>query len=139
MKTIGKVDSEVFVIKAQDDNKDIEGNKFTISIPDNICLSQTANLPAKLKLCVGARVMLTDNISVSDRLINGSIGTVKYLDTRSNPLCSEIYMKFDDPKAGNSLKDRSRCGELKECVPITAGAKKFPLKKWKITVIAERK
>ena len=90
MKTIGKVDSEVVVIKAQDDNKDIEGNKFTISIPDNICLSQTANLPAKFKLCVGAMVMLTDNISVSDRLINGSIGTVKHLHKKSKPLCSTI-------------------------------------------------
>ena len=75
---IGKLDSEVVVIKAQDGNKDIETNTCSISIPDNISLSQTANLPAKLKLCVGARVMLTDNISVSDRLINGSIGTVKH-------------------------------------------------------------
>ena len=75
---IGKLDSEVVVIKAQDGNKDIETNTCSISIPDNIGLSQTANLPAKLKLCVGARVILTDNISVSDRLINGSIGTVKH-------------------------------------------------------------
>ena len=87
-------------------------------------------LPTYLQnLWVSARVMLTDNISVSNRLINGSIGTVKYLDTRSKPLCSKIYMKFDDPKVGNSLKDRTCCGELKECVPITARAKKFPLKK----------
>ena len=35
-------------------------------------LNQTGNLPAKLKVCVGARLMLTDNISVADRLINGS-------------------------------------------------------------------
>ena len=48
-------------------------------------------------------------------------------------------MKFDDPKAGNSLKDRRVRGELKECVPITARTKKFPLKKGKSTVIAERK
>ena len=48
-------------------------------------------------------------------------------------------MKFDDPKAGNSLKDRRLCGELKECLPITARAKMFPLKKGKSTVIAERK
>ena len=45
-------------------------------------------------------------------------------------------MKFEDPKAGNSLKDRRRHGELKECVPITA---RFPLKKRKSTGIAERK
>ena len=82
--------------------------------------------------------MLTDNINVFDRLINGSIGTVKHLDIRSNSLCSTIYVKFDDPKAGNSIKDR-RQNELKECVPIIARAKKFPLKKGKITVIAERK
>ena len=76
---IGKLDSEVVVIKGQDGNKDIETSTCSISIPDNISLSQTANLPAKLK-CVGARVMLPDNISVSDRLINGSVGTVKHLD-----------------------------------------------------------
>ena len=73
--------------------------------------------------------MLTNSISVSDRLINGSIGPVKHLHRRSEPFCSPIYLKFDDPKAGNSLKDRRLHGELKECVPITARAKKFPLKK----------
>ena len=83
--------------------------------------------------------MLTDNISVSHRLINGSIGTVKHLDRRSKPLCSTIYVKFDDPKAGNSMKDRRLRGELKECVPVTARAKSFPLKKGKSTVVAERK
>ena len=83
--------------------------------------------------------MLTDNISVSDRLISSSIGLVKHLDRRSKPLCSAIYVKFDDLKAGNSMKDRRLCGELKECVPITALAKRFPLKKGKSTVITERK
>ena len=83
--------------------------------------------------------MLTDNISFSDRLISGSIGTVKHLDRRSKPLCSTIYVKFDDPKAGNSMKGRRFRGELKECVPITARAKRFPLKRGKSTVIAERK
>ena len=38
-------------------------------------LSQIANLPTKLKLCVGTAVMMTDNISVCERLINVSIGT----------------------------------------------------------------
>ena len=46
-------------------------------------------------------------------------------------------MKFDDPKAGNSIQDRRFHGELKECLPITARAKRFPLKKGKSTVIAE--
>ena len=70
--------------------------------------------------------MLTDNISISDRLINGSIGTVTHLDRRSKPLRTTIYVKFDDPKTGNSLKDKRLCGELKESVSITARAKRFP-------------
>ena len=77
--------------------------------------------------------MLTDNVSVSDRLINGSLGTIKHLDRRSKPLCSTIYVKFDDLKAGNSLKDK------RLPLQITARSKKFPLKKGKSTVIAERK
>ena len=82
--------------------------------------------------------MLTDS-SVSGRLINVSIGNLKHLNRRSKPLCSTIYVKFDDPEPGNSMKDRKLRGELKECVPITATAKRFPLKKGKSTVIAERK
>ena len=42
-------------------------------------------------------------------------------------------------EAGNSMKERRFRGELKECVPITARAKKSPLKKGKSTVIAERR
>ena len=45
---------------------------------------------------------------------------MKHIDRRSKPLCSTIYVKFDDSKAGNPLKDRRLPGELKECVPITA-------------------
>ena len=107
---ISKLDSEVVILKAQDGNSNIETNTCSISIPDNINLSQTANPLAILKLCVGSRVMFTDNTSVSDRLINGSIGTVKHIDRRPKPLCSTIYVKFYDPKAGNSLKDRRLCG-----------------------------
>ena len=132
---ICKLDSEVILFKTQDSNKDIETNTCSISITDNIGLSKTANLPAKLKLCVGARVMLTDNISISVRLIEGSSGTAKHLVIRSKPLRSTISVKFDDLKAGNSLKDIRLHGELKDCVPIIARAKRFPLKKGKSTVM----
>ena len=50
-----------------------------------------------------------------------------------------MYVKFDDPKVCNSVKDRRHCGELKKCIPITARAKRFPLKKGKSTAIAKRK
>ena len=72
---IGKLNPEVVLFKVQDSNKDIETNTYSISVPDNIGLFQTVNLPAKMKLCVGATVTLTDNISIFDKLINVSIGT----------------------------------------------------------------
>ena len=81
--------------------------------------------------------MLTDNISVSDKLSNSSIGTVKHLDKRWKPLCSTIYVTFDGSKAGNSLKDGRLRGELKECVPITAGMR-FLSKKGRSTIIPWR-
>ena len=74
--SICKLDSEIVVFKAQDSKKDTEANTCSITIPDNISLSQTSNSPVELKWCVGARVILTNNINVFDRLINGSIGTV---------------------------------------------------------------
>ena len=82
---------EVVIIKAQDSNEVIEGNTCSISIPDNIGLSQTANLPAKLKLCVDAMVMLTDNTNASDRLINGSIGTAKPLGNQSHFVVQYVW------------------------------------------------
>ena len=91
---ISKLDSEVVLFKAEDSNKDIETNTCSIYIPDYIGLSQTANLPAKLKLCLGARVIVAENISVVDRLINNSICTVKHLENRSKPLCSTVYVKY---------------------------------------------
>ena len=67
------------------------------------------------------------------------MGTVKYLDMKSKPLCSAIYVKFDHPKAGNSLTDRRLHNQLNECVPIPARIKTFLLNKCISTVIAEKK
>ena len=58
--------------------------------------------------------MLTDNTSISDRLMNGSFGRVKHLDMTSKPLSSTIYVKLNNSKAVNSLKDRRLWSELKE-------------------------
>ena len=44
-----------------------------------ILVSENANVPPKLKFCVSGREVLSDDTSVSDRLINGSIDTGKHL------------------------------------------------------------
>lgn len=75
------------------------------SIPDNIGLTEAPNLPEKLKFCVGAEVMLADNICVSDRIINCSISTVKHLDMSKKTLRHKTYVKLNETKSGNSWKD----------------------------------
>ena len=95
------LDTDVFVINAEDkeNDKDLETGTCLLSTTDNLSLIQTANLPTLLKICIGARVMLTYNIDVSEKLINGSIETVKHLQiSRSKSISSQMF-------AGNNLKD----------------------------------
>ena len=55
-----------------------------------------------------ARVMLTNNIDIPDRLINGQLGTVVRIEVnQNNQKPTIIYIKFDDAKGGNSLIQRS--------------------------------
>ena len=75
------------------------------SIPDNIGLTEAPSLPEKLKFYVGAKVMLADNICVSDRIINCSISTVKHLDMSKKTLRHKTYVKLNEKKSGNSWKD----------------------------------
>ena len=58
-------------------------------------------LDYRIDLKEGERVMLTTNIDVEDRLINGQIGTV--VKIKLNAISSKpevIYVKFDDKNAG---------------------------------------
>ena len=63
--------------------------------------SRTSGLALNLSLKVDARVMLTSNIDISDRLINGQIGTVCNICTNSMGNVYRIYVKFDDSLAGS--------------------------------------
>ena len=56
-----------------------------------------------------------------------------------NLLNGKIFVKFDHPDAGNSLKDGRLRGELKECVAISAKPKTFDFTKGKTTIKTQRK
>ena len=48
--------------------------------------------------------MLTTNINIPDRLINGQMGTVVKIDVNSNnETPTVLYIKFDDEKAGKTM------------------------------------
>lgn len=73
--------------------------------------SETGGLDFEIHIKEGARVMLTTNIDIADRLINGQIGSVaKIIVNQDNQKPTVIFVKFDDHNAGNiSIQ---KCGNL---------------------------
>lgn len=70
---------------------------MTVNSSNNI--NEAYNLFLQLSLCVGARVMITVNVTMSGKLIKCSIRTIRYLDIKhSKPLSGQIYIAFDDPE-----------------------------------------
>ena len=90
--------------------------------------NETRGVDYKIKLKQDAQVMLTANLNIEDRLINGQMGTVskiKYNDTSQKP--QVIYIKFDDESAG--LETIRKSGDLyameNHAVPIVPVAAKI--------------
>ena len=82
-----------------------------------------------LKIWIGARVVLTDNLDVDDKLCNGSEGTVKYIHMRTTISSAKdggtIYIQFDNENSGNKRKSNSLPEDIRGCVPITVKPKKI--------------
>ena len=71
--------------------------------------SGTGGLDSVVFMKEGARVyvMLTTNIDIVDRLINGQIGTTVKVAIDQNAKPTTVYVKFDDDKAGSMAVDKS--------------------------------
>ena len=69
------------------------------SSTDNIKRYLSLELWSVLNLKIGAQVMLTININLEDRLVNGLVGRAMYL-RYVNDEVKVIYMKFNDQNAG---------------------------------------
>ena len=85
--------------------------------------------------------MLTINIDIGDRLLNGSLGTVMYMNNGATNRVAEgiIYVKFEDENAGNSYKDNGLRGVFKQCMPISVSTNRSSFKRSKSLIVAERK
>ena len=88
--------------------KYIPGKLITIPAKDEVSdvkeaddqkMSETGGLTSILELKINARVMLATNINIEDRLINGQIGTVKYIEIRDKEV-QTIYLELNDKCAG---------------------------------------
>ena len=95
-----------YLTLALNSQEDSKTGTCSVLVNETISLSNTANLPTALKTGVGAKDMLTNNLDIFDRSINGAMGKVLYMDIkRDTPLIGRIFMKFDDSNTVNSRKD----------------------------------
>ena len=66
----------------------------------------STNFLYKLKIKVGVRVMMIYNVSTTDGLINGALGTViDILTNEESKAIQTIIIKFDNPKAGREQRE----------------------------------
>ena len=80
---------------------------FTPTICPRKGVVDSTNFLATLCVKVGARVKIITNISVADRIVNGSLGTVVGIETNEkNGQVSFIIVAFDNPNAGERQRDK---------------------------------
>ena len=81
-------------------------------------MTETGGLAYSLELKINARVMLTTNINIQDRLINGQIGTVKHIEIKENEV-KTIYLELDVKRAGQfRMSGNDIIAKNNEWVPI---------------------
>lgn len=78
--------------------------------------SETGSLHGLLKLAIGARVMLTTNVEVSDGLVNGARGEVVHVVTNIRGEVSSVLVKFDNSSVGRKSIQSS---PYSHAVPLT--------------------
>ena len=88
IEVMSNATNTIFTIHAVYGRVDNHTGAFQYNLSDDIDIAKTGNLKKIIKLYVGARVHLTDNLDFEDKLCNGSESTVKiYPHSCYNQLC----------------------------------------------------
>ena len=91
-------------------------------------MSETGNLERQLKLKIGPQVMLTSNLDIDDRLINGLVGKVKQIKYKNSEF-SVAYLRFNDNNAGREAMQSDMIARRHDWVPIKKHQALFGLRK----------
>ena len=90
--------------------------------------TNTGGLAKLLNLKTGAKVMLTVNVDIQDRLINGQTGNFKHNEFVQASI-HKIYVRFSDEQAGLRAMRSSYLGEQNSWVAIEKCETEIPIKK----------
>ena len=81
-----------------------------------------------LKLKIGAKIMLTVNIDIQDRLINGQTGNIRHIEFAEGTI-HKVYITFSDEQVGLKAMRSSYVGIQNSCVPIEKCETEISVKK----------
>jgi len=136
MEMLNSVNNQSFIINAIDQvPKEVPPHIYENI--KSLNQSKTGGLPFILNIKNGARVMLTSNVDISDKLINGQIGTVVNV-TSKNDVVKTIYVKFDSSNVGLNKKKSDRLAIQLDAVPIDRGTTNIKTNEKKSSPIIKR-
>ena len=91
---LNNLPGELYTIET--DDKILDNCKYPLALIEtarNQKPTNTGGLAKLLKLKIGAKVMLTVNIDIQDRLINGQTGNIRHTELAQDTT-HEVYVKF---------------------------------------------
>ena len=133
---LGKLTTQVFDIKAIDQKKDVHTGIIDVNISTKP--SDTGGLREVVSIAVGARVMVTVNIDVSDGLANGVCGTVVGIEHSRNQVHT-IMVEFDSDRVGKKATAESQYrSSYPGAVPITRQDVQFCVGRGRRSIEAKR-
>ena len=124
---LSRLEGATITCIAVDSRKDTATNMANINISEKP--RDTGNLRRTLRLKIGAKVMLTSNIDVSDGLTNGTTGTVTHVVGNDEGLPHIILVHFECSGVGENARRASPFKHISACsVPIHKGQATFTIR-----------
>ena len=105
-KKLETIQAPLFILKAKDQYPKNVNKQDIDRVLARGC-SETGGLDFEIQIKECATIMLTTNINIQDRLINGQMGTVVRIQVNNSNEPNILFIKFDDVHAGKTMRNNS--------------------------------